>query len=854
MPPEDFPPVAPAVPVTIPALPPLPNKAPPVPAAVKPITPDSPDIRPTHMPSPPMQLSFANISIGQFSRSHTPSCKPQKRALNRGSLPVLSDSHAVHAERQDPGQVPIRQTDKDYKPSGITQAGSHRGQGVLAQGCGLPPIPAAHSAGSPPSPKGRVGKGIASPASKAPGVSSKRAKHSVKPSKDSRPPNIVTTGVRSRPMPGWNDDFSVQHSDPVSIKDQERHMSKTHQGSAKRSQMLLSRHTALQPPGGQSAAAQHGPAKQASNVSSAAGASSTHKLWTQQCYRPPAAHEPCAQCVDTVRMNDDWERSLQSSQIGCSSVRSRNLDSAQSPLRPMKGEHGGCIGFYGQAELDKASFTGVQGAAIKPGQQQDSSGQLLPPLLNALVLDEATSMAAPLTSSAASFLMHASSFSPLRNSQLESLSPSHPSFAHISGQKSHDSIGQNPWADRKALLTDAEVLNAEAGQQQADRSPNAHCSHDSSPVRPVSSNSPIYPALMEGSKQQSVAQIRSQAAFRNAHRADSACSAPAAQQSRAGSSRAHWSKATGDCPEEGNNTVNAQQSPASSFETASRCKAGSKSGSAAVVAAVCNTSIQKPSSSFSSTGCSLFARYPTPHMASKACKPTDCFMLRPGSAVDIEDAKVAAAAREASIAAEAEAASCHSASSLPRLTDYLARQSLSCEGTNQLCCSSPEEILSALNSTDLAFLAAAKPLQQETDLPRLELLQPSTSSTVALDSQQFQTKSGSVSRSSCIHIPAQIDDDDDLVLHDSMSQAAVMSYSQPGVTDTSFGKATCQNGAECAAAAEDTSSVGFTSTVLGKQCWLGNTDTKALWQQDCASSLLNLCASLDSLYADNDWE
>ncbi|KAL0040687.1 hypothetical protein WJX79_001823 [Trebouxia sp. C0005] len=273
MPPEDFPPVAPAVPVTIPALPPLPNKAPPVPAAVKPITPDSPDIRPTHMPSPPMQLSFANISIG------------------------------------------------------ITQAGSHRGQGVLAQGCGLPPIPAAHSAGSPPSPKGRVGKGIASPASKAPGVSSKRAKHSVKPSKDSRPPNIVTTG----------------------------------------------------------------------------------------------------------------------------------------------GEHGGCIGFYGQAELDKASFTGVQGAAIKPGQQQDSSGQLLPPLLNALVLDEATSMAAPLTSSAASFLMHASSFSPLRNSQLESLSPSHPSFAHISGQKSHDSIGQNPWADRKALLTDAEVLNAEAGQQQADR-------------------------------------------------------------------------------------------------------------------------------------------------------------------------------------------------------------------------------------------------------------------------------------------------------------------------------------------------------------------------------------------------
>ncbi len=360
MPTESFPPMATAVPVSIPTLPPLPDKAPLMPAAVKPITPDSPDIRPTHMLSPPIQLSFANTSFGHFSRSQTPSCNPPKQALNRGSphAVVLSDSHAVHAERQDPGQVLIRQTEEGCRLSGISQAGSPRGQGVCAQGFGLPPIPAAHSAGSPPIPKGRVGKGPAHPASKTPGVSSTWG-NSMK-SKGSRPPNIVPAGARSKPAPGWNDDFSVQYNDPVSIKDQERHMSKKHQGSAKQSQP--SGRTASQPPGGQSAAAQHGPAKQASSVGSAAGASRAHKApavpWTQHGCRPLAAHEPCAQCVDTVRMNDDWECSLQSTQIGCSSVHSRNLDSAQSPLRPLKGERGGSIGFCGQAELDKASFTG----------------------------------------------------------------------------------------------------------------------------------------------------------------------------------------------------------------------------------------------------------------------------------------------------------------------------------------------------------------------------------------------------------------------------------------------------------------------------------------------------------------
>jgi hypothetical protein len=364
MPTEGFPPMATAVTVTIPALPPLPDKAPPTPAAVKPITPDSPDIRPTHMLSPPTQLSFANTSLGHFSRSQTSSCNPPKQALNKSSrgAVVPSDSHAMHAQHQYPGQALIRQTEEGCRPSGISQAGSHRGQGVPAQGFGLPPIPAAHSAGSPPNLKGRVGKGGTHSAPKAPGVSSTRGKHSIK-SKGSRPPNIVPAGARSKPAPGWNDDFSVQYSDPVSIKDQERHMSKKHQGSAKQSQ-IPSGHTALQPPRGQLAAAQHGPAKQVSSVSSAVGASRAHKPsavpWTQQGCRPQAAHEPCAQFVGTVSMDDDWECSLQSEQIGYSSVHSRNLDSAQSPLRPLKGERSGSLGFCGQAQLDRASFTGVK--------------------------------------------------------------------------------------------------------------------------------------------------------------------------------------------------------------------------------------------------------------------------------------------------------------------------------------------------------------------------------------------------------------------------------------------------------------------------------------------------------------
>lgn len=363
-------------------------------------------------------------------------------------------------------------------------------------------------------------------------------------------------------------------------------------------------------------------------------------------------------------------------------------------------------------------------------------------------------MAAPLTSSAASFLMHTSSFSPLRDSQLESSSPSHPLFAHTSGQKSHGSIGQNPWVECKALPTDTE---------------------------------------------------------------------------------------------QGGNAVIAQHSPASSLETASSGKAGSKSGSGVVVAATCSTSTCKPSSSLNAAGCIPHASCSVVQMASRASKLTDHFTPRPGSAVNVE---------EASIAAEAEAASCHLASSLPMLTDYLARQSLSCKGTDQLSCSGPEEMLSVLNSTDLAFLVATEPLQQESDWPRLEPLQLSTSTTVALDSQRFQTNLGNVSRSSCIHIPAHIDDgvddDDDLVLHDSKSEAGVMSHSQPGGTDASCDKAVFLDGAGCAAA-EDCSFPDFTPTVPGKQCWLEDTAPQ-VQQQDHASSLLNSCASFDSLYADNDWE
>ncbi len=355
LPTEGFPPMATAVPVTNPTLPPLPDKVPPTPAAIKPITPESPDIRPTHMSSPPTQLSFANTSFGHFRRFQTPSRNPPKQALNKGSLAaaVPSDSHAMHAEHQYPGQVPIRQTEEDYRPLIISQAGSHRGQDVPAQAFGLPPIPAAHSAGSPPIPKGRVGKAIAHPAAKASGIGNAQGKHSMK-SKGSRPANIVPAGARSKPAPGWNHDFSVHYSDPVSIKDQERHMSKKHQGSAKQSQTPSGR-TALQLPGGQSAAAQHGPAKQASSVGSASGASRAHKPlavpWTQHGCRPLATHKPYAQSVGSLSMDDDWECSLPSDQIGCSSVHGRNLDSAQSPLRPVKGEHGSSIGQYSSSGL-----------------------------------------------------------------------------------------------------------------------------------------------------------------------------------------------------------------------------------------------------------------------------------------------------------------------------------------------------------------------------------------------------------------------------------------------------------------------------------------------------------------------
>ena len=121
-----------------------------------------------------------------------------------------------------------------------------------------------------------------------------------------------------------------------------------------------------------------------------------------------------------------------------------------------------------------------------------SSKASIPPLLNAMVHSQQSPEVQPFHTSGASFLMHSSSLTPLKDSQLASSSPSHPLFMHTSRQQSPCTSQQSP----------ASLPQSPCTSQQSPASLQ-HCriSMQRSPVRSWKSLRPESRATLDGSSE-----------------------------------------------------------------------------------------------------------------------------------------------------------------------------------------------------------------------------------------------------------------------------------------------------------------------------------------------------------------
>jgi len=327
-----------ASPSPISALPPLPSKIPSHHVHLKPITPDSPDAKPANLFSP-------QLNSGHGSPSHpSPSQIPSYHQISLSCSPkVSSGSHGRSWEAEEEQRLSSMSRDR---------TASHKGHRT-PQGFGLPPIPATPAASSPPMPPLPAGKAARAVRYAALGQATKlgtsnkpTGKHSAwLKSHGSTGGDSSPAGARSRLVPGWNSDFSVQYCDPVSLKDQERVFQKKLQGSAKQ----LS--TAAPCRGQQQAQpALHGrvtavqQAQQPSNEQRRVIKAMSHCLIGRGA--GDADGPDCCPAVNDASRHCGRSWGQPDSSLGDS----RNLDSAQSPLRPCK-DTAGCAGVHGQTDV-----------------------------------------------------------------------------------------------------------------------------------------------------------------------------------------------------------------------------------------------------------------------------------------------------------------------------------------------------------------------------------------------------------------------------------------------------------------------------------------------------------------------
>ena len=169
----------------------------------------------------------------------------------------------------------------------------------------------------------------------------------VRPEKQPHAAGRVPRDRANTAMPGWNNDFSIRYEEPLSIKDQERalrhaaqgHVKPPHASAATREQgssVVKSKHTSASPSSWpilsnftqQPAALQNRPRQLAS-------ASCHHTKAATQSHSVAGAHMGSA-VVEPRGCEQSKGRGCSNKLRGGSIAYSRNLDSAQSPLRPAK--------------------------------------------------------------------------------------------------------------------------------------------------------------------------------------------------------------------------------------------------------------------------------------------------------------------------------------------------------------------------------------------------------------------------------------------------------------------------------------------------------------------------------------
>ena len=133
------------------------------------------------------------------------------------------------------------------------------------------------------------------------------------------------------------------------------------------------------------------------------------------------------------------------------------------------------------------------------GQAIMASTESIPPLLNAMVHSQQSSQDQSNGSPGASFLMHSSSMTPLRPSQLESSSPSHPLFLHTSLQQRAISLQQSPCRSQQFPATLKPSLHS--SQQSPASLQHQQISVQQSPVRSWKSLRPVSRATLNGSSE-----------------------------------------------------------------------------------------------------------------------------------------------------------------------------------------------------------------------------------------------------------------------------------------------------------------------------------------------------------------
>ena len=294
------------------------------PSSIKPINPDSPDTKSGHMLLPMTHVGDTNGLPGYYT--------PSQMASHTHRSPSDSPTNSSHS------------------------------RGV--SGFELPPIPMAHAASTPCGQKCKAVNADALPvlqtADKVGNVSRTARKQSAK-TKGNRSVSSTAAATRHKQVPGWNSDFAVRYDDPVSIKNQELALKRKTQVSVKQTSPARGHASQQQQPAARPARAL---AAQPGQLGHHAGAGQKCKAWatcSSQTKRPahvclaepgcPDGDRSCQPCWHAAACDKSWGPSERSSDYN------RNLDSAQSPIRPLKGKMGGS---FGVAELDKLHCEGPQ--------------------------------------------------------------------------------------------------------------------------------------------------------------------------------------------------------------------------------------------------------------------------------------------------------------------------------------------------------------------------------------------------------------------------------------------------------------------------------------------------------------